>query len=107
MIRCPLPLDHPDRCDRGSLGCGKVYRHNLRMYWRQHLVHVGLGALSGALMVSGTASLPIAGLGLLLALCVYQGLEFAKRHDTPGIDLAYIVGGLVAGMLPRLWLLYA
>lgn len=104
MIRCPLPIENLDHCDGfGSPSCRKVYRHNLRVYWRQHVVHVLLGALAGALLVA----LPVTGIGFLAALCFYQGIEFAKRHDTPGIDMAYIIGGTVLGILPTLGVLYA
>ena len=30
---------------------------------------------------------------------VRQGLEYHKRKDTPGIDLAYHLGGLVTGTI--------
>ena len=30
---------------------------------------------------------------------IRQALEYLKRHDTPGIDMAYHMAGLLAGLL--------
>ena len=45
----------------------------------------------------------VLGAVIMITVAVRQGLEFAKRKDTPGIDLAYhltgLLGGGVAGLL--------
>ena len=71
------------------------YLDNFRRYWREHLVHLAVGGLSGWLLVSGQ---PWAGAVIMATVWVRQALEFQKRRDTPGIDLSYHLAGLVAGV---------
>ena len=72
-----------------------MYIDNLKRYWKEHIVHVSVGAGAGYLAVSGEPSAA----GIIMAtVWVRQGLEFAKRRDTPGIDLAYHLGGLLIGI---------
>ena len=71
-----------------------MYRANLRLYWREHLVHLGVGTFAGALLVNGH---PAAGAVLMGLVVARQALEYHKRDDTPGIDLAYHIAGLIAG----------
>ena len=73
-----------------------MYLNNLKQYWREHLVHVGVGVAGGLLL---TSAYPLAGLTLMAFVAIRQGLEYLKRHDTPGIDMAYHMGGLLAGLL--------
>ena len=68
-----------------------MYLENLRRYWREHCAHVAVGALIGWLGLDG---LPLAAL-----VCTRQGLEYLKRDDTPGMDLAYHVGGCAVGVV--------
>ena len=76
--------------------CERLYLHNLRQYWKEHLVHVLTGAGAGALL---TSDYHWAGIAIMGTVWVRQGLEFQKRKDTPGIDLAYHLGGLVVGTI--------
>ena len=71
------------------------YLSNFRRYWREHLVHLGVGGLAGALLLGGE---PWAGAVIMGTVWVRQSLEFQKRRDTPGIDLSYHLAGLVAGV---------
>lgn len=78
-----------------------MYIRNFRKYWKEQLVHATVGAFAGWLLVSGH---PWAGFGLLALVIARQGLEYAKRKDTPGIDLAYHLGGCLVGIGVGLWL---
>ena len=73
-----------------------MYRENLKRYWKEHIVHLGVGIFAGLLLTY--FDLPLAGITVMGTVWVRQGLEFLKRHDTPGIDLAYHLGGLVTGV---------
>ena len=66
-----------------------MYRKNFRQYWREHLAHVAVGFLIGL-----TFCIPLA-----MLVCKRQDLEYQKRNDTPGIDLAYHVGGAAVGTI--------
>ena len=55
-----------------------MYRANLRQYWREHLAHLAVGFLIGL-----TFCIPLA-----MLVCKRQDLEYQKRNDTPGIDMA-------------------
>ena len=80
-----------------------MYKANLKKYWKEHLVHVVIGGFAGLLATS--LELPTAGLIIMGTVWVRQGLEFLKRRDTPGIDLAYHLGGLLTGTGVGIWLL--
>ena len=85
-----------DNCRRcQSCPCGQLYLHNLRQYWKEHIVHVLVGMVAGVLLTSGYHW---AGTTIMATVWVRQGLEYHKRKDTPGIDLAYHLGGLLAGV---------
>lgn len=71
-----------------------MYWKNFKQYWKEQLTHAGVGMMAGLLM---TSDYPTAGIGLLALVIARQGLEFAKRRDTPGIDLAYHLGGCIIG----------
>ena len=77
------------------------YIANLKLYWKEHLVHIGVGGLAGYLLMSGYVEV---GFGVLVGCWVRQGLEFLKRDDTPGVDLGYIHGGKVAAIVAMLTL---
>ena len=72
-----------------------MYIKNFRRYWKEQLTHAAVGLAAGYLLASGYAA---AGGGILALVITRQGLEFAKRRDTPGIDLAYHLGGCVFGV---------
>ena len=73
-----------------------MYRDNLKRYWREHTAHVSIGAFAGPLAT--TLDEPVAA-GLVMGMVgIRQTLEYLKRDDTPGIDLAYYIGGLLAGV---------
>ena len=76
------------------------YARNAREYWKEHLVHIAIGAFSGYLVTF--PSLAAAGATLIAVASYRQALEYQKRDDTPGIDLAYHVGGLIAGIVAGL-----
>ena len=72
-----------------------MYWQNFRRYWKQQLTHAAVGAVAGFLLVSGH---PWAGMGVLALVIARQALEYAKRKDTPGIDLAYHLAGCILGI---------
>ena len=72
-----------------------MYLKNFRRFWKEQLTHAGVGAVAGCLLVTGY---PAAGGGILALVIARQALEFARRRDTPGIDLAYHLGGCVLGV---------
>lgn len=72
-----------------------MYLENFKRYWKEQLTHAAVGAGAGYLLTSGY---PEAGLVLMGTVWVRQALEFAKRRDTPGIDLAYHLVGLIGGI---------
>ena len=72
-----------------------MYLKNFRQYWKEQLTHAAVGGVAGFLLVSGH---PWAGMGILALVIARQGLEYAKRKDTPGIDLAYHLAGCVVGI---------
>ena len=72
-----------------------MYWQNFRRYWKEQLIHSGVGFFAGYLLVFGY---PWAGVGIIALVITRQSLEFAKRDDTPGIDLAYHLGGCVFGV---------
>lgn len=80
-----------------------MYRSNLKRHWREHLTHVGVAGFAGWLLT--LPGLQAAGAVIMATVWVRQGLEFAKRRDTPGIDLAYHLGGLLAGVGIGLYLM--
>ena len=72
-----------------------MYQENLKQYWPQHMLHFWNGFAAGWLVVNGHLS--AAALAILATIWKRQELEFEKRNDTPGIDLAYVLAGLLAG----------
>lgn len=73
----------------------KLYVDNFRKHWKEQLIHVAAGAVVGLL---GTNGYELAGFTLAFLIVGRQGLEFAKRRDTPGIDLAFHQGGFYGGI---------
>ena len=72
-----------------------MYRRNFKRYWKEHMAHIAVGYLIGL-----TFNVPLA-----MLVCKRQDLEYQKRDDTPGIDLAYHVGAATAGTLTLMALL--
>ena len=97
-----------------------MYLQNFRRYWKEQLTHAAVGAVAGYLLVSGHEW---AGMGILALVIARQGLEWGnrallpaliymvrpqdqavggieamKRRDSPGIDLAYHLGGCLLGI---------
>ena len=66
-----------------------MYLANFKKYWREHLAHLAVGFIIGISF----------GIPLALLVCKRQDLEYQKRDDTPGIDLAYHVGGAAVGTI--------
>ena len=58
-------------------------------------MHAAVGMFAGILL---TADYAAAGFGIIALVSVRQTLEYLKRDDTPGIDLAYHLGGLLCGI---------
>ena len=73
-----------------------MYLENLKRHWTSQLAHFLVGLLAGRLLTSRRWA--AAGAVLMGMVAVRQGLEFAKRKDTPGIDLSYHISGLVTGI---------
>ena len=59
----------------------KLYIDNFKTYWKEHIIHMLVGAWAGYL----ASDLETAALGavIMITVAVRQGLEFAKRKDTP------------------------
>ena len=83
-------MNHPDRAESTP-----SYSANLRRYWREHLAHLSVGCIAGLLLLTDA---PWAGVVIIATVWVRQTLEFQKRRDTPGIDLAYHLAGLLLGV---------
>ena len=79
----------------GALGI-LMYVDNFKQYWREHLCHVGIGFSAGYLAMRG---LPWGAFLIGLFVCTRQTLEYLKRKDTPGIDLAYYLAGVLLGIV--------
>ena len=94
------------KCDIGKCEgtCEKLYLHNFKRYWKEHLVHTLTGFVAGMFL---TSNMPLAGAAIITTIWVRQGLEYHKRNDTPGIDLAYHLGGLVAGSIVGAYMRHA
>ena len=71
-----------------------MYAANLRRYWKEHLIHVLVGAFAGWLL---TRRQPAAGAVIMGTVCTKEWLTPVKRNNTPAIDLTYYIGGLLAG----------
>ena len=95
-------VEHHEPCTEQA---APSIRENLRRYWREHMVHVAVGATAGWLLTGGY---PWAGGAIIATVWVRQSLEFQKCWDTPGIDLCYHLGGLIggigAGLLALRWM---
>ena len=102
-----------------------MYRKNFRIYWKEQLTHAAVGMAAGCLLAGGH---PAAGAGILALVIARQSLEWGNRaflpilgilaeiateedpdtdaillewrqnRDTPGIDLAYHLGGCIVGI---------
>ena len=70
-------------------------KENARRYWKEHAGHFLIPAIAMAIAVLLT---PIA-VAVPAFMCWRQYVEFLRRGDTPGIDLAYIIAGAFAGLL--------
>ena len=57
-----------------------MYLTNFKRYWKEQLTHAGVGMAAGYLLATDYLA---AGGGLLALVIARQGLEFAKRQDTP------------------------
>ena len=85
----------------------KQYCRNFKLqYPVQQTLHVLIGALAGFCVTNApTAWLDVTGwaciaTAFLLAgfVWVRQTVEFLEQKDTPGIDLAFYMAGLLAGI---------
>ena len=65
-----------------------------RRYWASYIGHGIQGTLAGAMMLHW----PLVGLALLILYASYQGLEFARRNDTPGRDMLHFACGFYIGL---------
>ena len=66
------------------------YVRNFKEFWKEHLFgHIPVGLLIGL-----TFNIPLA-----MLVAKRQELEYEKRDDTPGIDMAYHVGSVAAGIV--------
>ena len=86
-----------------------MYRKNFRQYWREHLAHLAVGYLIGVTPL---------GIPLAMLVCTRQAMEYVRSRDvaqegghiagkdTPGIDLAYHVGGAAAGVVTQVGLAF-
>ena len=66
------------------------YVRNFKEFWKEHLFgHVLVGLLIGLTF----------NIALAMLVSKRQELEYEKRDDTPGIDMAYHVGAASAGVV--------
>ena len=64
------------------------YARNFKEFWKEHLFgHIPVGLLIGLTF----------NIALAMLVAKRQELEYEKRDDTPGIDMAYHVGAASAG----------
>ena len=85
-------------------------KENLKKYWKQHLVHAGIGALAALCIVAATQApetrqvigLCTAGAVIMWGQYQYQRLSFKRKAlndpettDTPGIDWKYTSMGFL------------
>ena len=75
--------------------------HNLRRYWKQHLLHVSIGIFAGVLLTNGYE---VGGFALFLAQHIRQIGGFWQKKDSLSIDLFYCQGGLAGGLMGGLLL---
>ena len=73
-----------------------IYWANWKRYWKEQLTHVAVSAFAGWLASTGH---PAPGAMIGAYVIARQGLEWAKRNDTVGIDLAYHLAGLIIGIV--------
>ena len=71
------------------------YLDNAKRYYKEHIIHVSVGATAGACLALGEIPTLALGSAIIVGCWVRQGLEFLRRGDTPGIDLSYIHAGLL------------
>ena len=72
---------------------------NLRQYWKQHLVHLLVGALAGVCLAGPRDDLRIAGAAIVVAQHWRQTMGFQEKKDTVSIDLMWCQAGLVIGII--------
>ena len=85
---------------------------NLKAHWFDHLLHVGVGAFALSLCVSGgygVEGVPelgahIAGAVIAMAQYIRQSVGFWQKRDTVSLDMAYCMGGQIAGAVVGLTL---
>ena len=78
-----------------------MYVANFKRYWKEQITHTVVAALGTVCLL--IAPLRWAGAALLAFIGIRQTLEFQKRNDTPGIDLAYHMLGIILVILVALW----
>ena len=61
--------------------CERLYLHNLRRYWKEHIVHVLVGAIAGALL---TSDYHWAGIAIMGTVWVRQGLGIPEAQGYAG-----------------------
>ena len=72
-----------------------MYLENFRKHPVEQLSHFAIGTFVGIMLTGGHT---LAGLAIMAMICSRQGLEWAKRDDTPGIDLAVYLAGILVGV---------
>ena len=75
------------------------FRQNLKDHWNDHLAHLFVGGTAGWLAGSGDWPQIAAAFLIMAVVGLRQTLEFLRRRDTPGYDLAYHLAALVALIL--------
>ena len=83
-----------------------IYWENFKAYPVEQTLHILIGALAGFSATTAPAlylDVPwgaCLGVAFIVMATVWkrQDLEFQKRDDTPGIDLAFYMVGLLAGV---------
>ena len=73
-----------------------TFRENFKQYWFAHIFgHAGIALLSLALAITVH---PICGI-VFIGQLVRQCGGYWQKQDTLSIDLSWVIGGAVAGML--------
>lgn len=83
-------------CSRVGVRGLAIYWENFKQYWKQHLCHVAIGFMAGYLTAR---DLPAIAFTIITWVAVRQSLEYFKRNDTPGIDMAWYMVGLLTGIV--------
>ena len=101
------------RIEKARIGRAKLKQpRDWKELWMDYLGHVIQGGIAGALAMSSVfhASLTLAVYAFTITnlFVAYQGLSFARKHDTVGRDLAdfgvgWVIGSVVALFYNWVW----